>query len=181
MISINSEEIVLTFCFLQKYKELWLLRNVKVSLRAGNFLGVFQQEHFTHFFLRGVSLEYGNTSRACENKCRLQPSRLPGFFRHITGIFFRRSLITRRPTKAVVFDVLALSTFDLTEMYITRNLTRRNFRRSLIEANWKSIDRICGMRTIAVLAAITLALRRITDYRSMQMRGTILYGRLIRN
>lgn len=59
-------------------------------------------------------------------------------------------------------------------MYIARNLTRRNFRRGhggLIEANWKSIDRICGMRTIAAPAAITPALRRITDYRSMQMRG----------
>ena len=66
MISINSEEIVLTLGLLQKYKELWLLRNVKMSLRPGNFLGVFQQEHFTHFSLRGVSLERGNTSRPRE-------------------------------------------------------------------------------------------------------------------
>lgn len=64
--SINSEEIVLTLGSLQKYKELWLLRNVKMSLRAGNFLGVFQQEYFTHFVLREVSLERGNTSQPQE-------------------------------------------------------------------------------------------------------------------
>lgn len=86
--------------------------------------------------------------------------------------FSRYSLITHRTTRPL--SPPPLSTFDPAEMYIARNLTRRNFRREhggLIEANWKSIDRICGMRTIAAPAAITPVLRRITDYRSMQMRG----------
>lgn len=70
-----------------------------------------------------------------------------------TGAIFRRLLITRRTMP------LSHSIFDPAE-----DVHRAEFHQvkfpggygGLIEANWKSIDRICGMRTIAASPLLLL-------------------------